>query len=60
MEREVINKKSNLNRYNEIEDNKLCLKHLKIMYEKGEVKEEIYRRMKKRYENKIKKLEKNC
>jgi len=30
------------------------------MYERGEVREEIYERMKKRYENKIKKLEKNC
>jgi len=41
----------------ELEDNKLYLKHLKIMYERGEVREEIYERMKKRYEDKIEVLE---
>ena len=42
----------------QIEGNKLYLKNLKIMYERGEVRKEIYERMKKRYEDKIEVLEK--
>jgi len=41
----------------ELGDNKLYLKNLTIMYERGEVREEIYDRMKKRYKDKIKELE---
>ena len=41
----------------EIEENEQYLKNLKIMYERGEVKDELYEKIKNRYENKIKRLE---
>ena len=57
-EKQVISPEKEEKIKSQIEENKLYLKNLKIMYERGEVREEIYERMKKRYEDKIEELEK--